>query len=60
MTAPIPEEQDQAPLQTGTPPGEHGAELPDPADASADPRWQQENAGSSLDEPSDDAGQDGR
>jgi hypothetical protein len=55
MTAPIPEGRDEAPLETGTPPGEHGDELPGPADAAGDPRRQEENAGTSLDEPSDDA-----
>lgn len=56
MTAPIPEEQDSEPLATDTPPGEHPAELPDPADAGAGREAQEENAGTSLDEPSDDAG----
>jgi hypothetical protein len=60
MTAPIPEERDEAPLGTGKPPGEHAAELPDPADAGADPRSQAENAETSLDEPSDDSGEGGR
>ncbi|WP_395695908.1 hypothetical protein [Nocardioides sp.] len=60
MTAPIPEEQDQPPLPTGTPPGEHGSELVDPADAGArgaeQEETQEQNAETSLDEPSDDAG----
>jgi len=60
MTAPIPEERDEAPLGTGTPPGEHPTELPDPADAVGDPRSQEENAETSLDEPSDDSGAGGR
>jgi hypothetical protein len=60
MTAPIPEGRDEAPLETGTPPGEHAGELPDRADASGDPRRQGENAETSLDEPSDDSGEDGR
>jgi len=60
MTAPIPEERDEAPLGTGTPPGEHDAELPDPADAGGDPRRQEENAETSRDEPSDDSGEAGR
>ncbi|MCB0896380.1 MAG: hypothetical protein H6529_13520 [Nocardioides sp.] len=56
MTAPIPEEERQEPLGTDTPPGEHAGELPDRADAGARPAEQEENAETSLDEPSDDAG----
>ena len=64
MTAPIPEEQDQPPLDTTTrPPGEHASELPDRDDAAAGGAGQEEtqqesreNAETSLDEPSDDAG----
>ena len=44
------------PLGTDTPPGEHAGELPDRADAGARPAEQEENAETSLDEPSDDAG----
>jgi hypothetical protein len=32
VTAPVPEEWDEAPLETGTPPGEHAPELPVPGD----------------------------
>jgi hypothetical protein len=55
MTAPIPEGRDEAPLETGTPPGEHADDLPRPSDASGDRRRQEQNAETSLDEPSDDA-----
>lgn len=56
MTAPIPEEQDQPPVGTETPPGEHESELPDEADATSGGDAQEENAETSLDEPSDGAG----
>lgn len=56
MTAPIPEEQDQPPIEAQHPPGEHDDDLPDESDAATDPRPQEENAGTSLDEPSDGAG----
>jgi hypothetical protein len=55
MTAPIPEEQDQPPTTDSTPPGEHDSELPDEG-AGGDGAIQEENAETSLDEPSDDAG----
>jgi hypothetical protein len=55
MTAPIPEEQDQPPTPVATPPGEHEGELPDKGAGAADAA-QEENAETSLDEPSDDAG----
>ena len=35
-----------------TPPGEHDGELPDESDASGDPATQEENAETSLDQPS--------
>ena len=35
-----------------TPPGEHEGELPDGADGTGDPATQEENAGTSLDQPS--------
>lgn len=67
MTAPIPEERDEAPLETGTPPGEHASELPEPDDAAAGdatvqtgPGSPAENAATSLDEPSDGPGAAGR
>lgn len=58
MTAPIPEEQDQEPVGTTTPPGEHAGELPDAEDATGG-RVQEENAETSLDQPSDGAGGQG-
>ncbi len=55
MTAPVPEENDEALDLTEPPPGEHASELPGQVDAAPDERAeQQENAGSSLDQPSDD------
>lgn len=56
MTAPIPEEQDQPPIEPARPPGEHPTELPSDDDREAPAGEQEENAGTSLDEPSDDAG----
>jgi hypothetical protein len=57
MTAPIPEEQDQPPTPGSTPPGEHAAELPDESSAAGrEDAEQEENAGTALDEPSDDTG----
>ncbi|MDF1605714.1 hypothetical protein [Nocardioides sp. YIM 152315] len=60
MTAPIPEDQDQPPVGTGRPPGEHPSDLPsgdDRATPSAERvEHQVENAETSLDEPSDDTG----
>ena len=58
MTAPIPEEQDQPPTPEATPPGEHASELPDET-AGDDAGVQEENAGTALDEPSDDSGGEG-
>jgi len=52
LTAPIPEEEDQAALGTGTPPGEHGDELPDEDDARGGSVAQEENAETSEDQPS--------
>lgn len=52
MTAPIPEEQDQQALGTGTPPGEHDGELPDEGDARGGSAGQEENAETSEDQPS--------
>ncbi|MBI2246106.1 MAG: hypothetical protein HYU55_19870 [Nocardioides sp.] len=40
----------------GTPPGEHDSDLPDEHDGSPDRAAQEENAGTSLDEPSDGSG----
>lgn len=64
MTAPIPEGQDQPPTPDTTPPGEHESELPDERTGGRDTAQsgdtaQVENAGTSLDEPSDDAGGEG-
>ena len=56
MTAPIPEEQDQPPTTDSTPPGEHDSELPSEDDRTTRSGEQEENAGTSLDEPSDGAG----
>lgn len=55
MTAPIPEEQHQPPTTDSTPPGEHEGELPDES-TGAGAEAQEENAETSLDEPSDDSG----
>lgn len=56
MTAPIPEERDEATLPTeGTPPGEHGSELPDGADGGqshAEEREQEHNAETTEEQPS--------
>lgn len=56
MTAPIPEEQDQPPTPDTTPPGEHGSELPDESTPGSEESQQEENAGTTLDEPSNDTG----
>lgn len=56
MTQPVPEENNEAIDLTTPPPGEHESELPD--EHTGEPSaTQQENAGSSLDQPSDDSGQ---
>jgi hypothetical protein len=56
VTAPIPEERDEATLPTeGTPPGEHGSELPDDADGGqshAEEREQEHNAETTEEQPS--------
>ena len=56
MTQPVPEESNEALDVTEPPPGEHDSDLPDEGDGTADVE-QQENAGSALDQPSDDSGQ---
>ena len=56
MTQPVPEESNEALDVTERPPGEHDSDLPDEGDTAA-AREQQENAGSALDQPSDDSGQ---
>ncbi len=56
LTQPVPEESNEALDVTEPPPGEHDSELPDEGDGTADAE-QQENAGSALDQPSDDSGQ---
>ncbi|MGZ5401496.1 MAG: hypothetical protein ACXWDL_12650 [Nocardioides sp.] len=56
MTQPVPEESNEALDVTAPPPGEHDSELPDERDTAAASE-QQENAGSPLDQPSDDVGQ---
>jgi hypothetical protein len=55
MTEPIPEGQDQPPTTDATPPGEHASELPDERAGGRDAA-QEENAETSLDEPSDASG----
>ncbi len=55
MTQPVPEESDEALDLTEPPPGEHDSELPDGRDQVDE--TQQENAGTALDQPSDDSGQ---
>ena len=52
MTAPIPEEEDQRPIDERVPPGEHADELPDEADARGGSAAQEENAETSEDQPS--------
>ena len=42
--------------ESQTPPGEHDSELPDESDAKRPPGEQEENAETSLDEPSDGSG----
>jgi hypothetical protein len=42
--------------ETTTPPGEHDSELPDESDAARPAGEQEENAETSLDEPSDGSG----
>ena len=56
MTQPVPEESNEPLGLTEPPPGEHESELPDGSEDSDD-SVQQENAGSALDQPSDDSGQ---
>lgn len=56
MTQPVPEESNEAIDLTEPPPGEHDSELPDERAGESSPTAQ-ENAGSSLDQPSDDSGQ---
>jgi len=58
MTAPVPEENDEPTATPGDakPPGEHDSELPSGADRTTPPGEQQENAETSLDEPSDGTG----
>jgi len=56
VTQPVPEEPTEALDVAGRPPGEHDSELPDEGDGAAAGE-QQENAGSALDQPSDDSGQ---
>jgi hypothetical protein len=58
MTAPIPEGQDQPSAPLDHPPGEHPSEAPDAGDGGPTSRDQEENAGTSLDEPSDDTGRE--
>jgi hypothetical protein len=57
MTAPVPEENDEptATDGSGKPPGEHPSEMTDGSDATP-PGEQEENAETSLDEPSDGSG----
>ncbi|WP_345520542.1 hypothetical protein [Nocardioides conyzicola] len=57
MTAPVPEENDEptATQDDRTPPGEHPSEMTEGNDATP-PGEQEENAETSLDEPSDGSG----
>ncbi len=52
MTAPVPEETNAALDLDEAPPGEHASELPDSDDGTDAADAQQENAQSSLDQPS--------
>ena len=55
MTQPVPEESNEAYDLDEAPPGEHAGELPDERDADADgpgEALQEENAGTTLDQPS--------
>ncbi len=53
MTAPVPEERNDAEDLTEAPPGEHSSDLPSEADQSSDDRdAQEENAETTLDQPS--------
>ena len=52
MTAPVPEESNEAYDLTEPPPDEHPSELPDGDDAQPDRALQEENAETSLDQPS--------
>ena len=54
MTQPVPEESNEALDVTEPPPGEHDSELPDGSDGGSE--RQQDNAGTALDQPSDDSG----
>jgi hypothetical protein len=63
MTAPVPEDHDEpiATAESGELPAGHESDLPGPADRRTDPGLQEEqaeNAGTSLDEPSDAVGSD--
>lgn len=52
MTEPVPEETNAAYDVDGAPPGEHDDDLPDEADGVNDTAQQEENAETSLDQPS--------
>ena len=57
MTQPVPEDHHEALDLTEAPADQHDDELPDEADKPQGPRSvQEENAGSSADQPSDGAG----
>lgn len=56
MTAPIPEDQDQPPVEADDLPGEHGSDLPSDADDVRPAGEQEENAEAAVDEPSDSSG----
>jgi hypothetical protein len=58
MTAPVPEDHDEPTATPGdvAPPGEHDSELPGAGDRTTPAGDQQENAETSLDEPSDGSG----
>ncbi len=52
MTAPVPEQNDEKPLDVDTPPGEHHDELPDASDRDGGGAAAEENAETSEDQPS--------
>jgi hypothetical protein len=60
MTAPVPEQNDEPIATSGmrARPHEHDSDLPSGDDAATSSGEQEENAGTSLDEPSDDTGRE--
>jgi hypothetical protein len=53
VTQPVPEESNEALDVTEQPPGTHDDDLPDEGDSREEPARAEENAESSLDQPSD-------